>query len=176
MILRRAALALLAASALAGCATALRDAPPAELSGRLSLRVEAHEGAPARSLSSQFELRGDAWRGSLQLNSPLGTTLAQARWAPDGAELVSGEGTQRFADLDSLTRELFGESLPMAALLDWLRGRPWRDAASQRSDNPAGFEQLGWRIDLARFDEGWVVATRDRAPAVAVRARLEKPQ
>ena len=62
----------------------------------------------------------------------------------------------------------------MAALFDWLRGRPWPDAASQlRGDGVPGFEQLGWQIDLARWAEGRVEARRVAPPVVTVRVRLD---
>ncbi|MES2958358.1 MAG: outer membrane lipoprotein LolB [Pseudomonadota bacterium] len=163
---------LCAIGLLAGCAATPN--PPPELAGRLAVRVEAYAGAPARSLSTQFELRGDAQAGELQLTTPLGSTAALARWRPGSAELVSGEGTRRFADLDALAQELLGESLPLAALIDWLRGRPWPGAPNASATN--GFDQLGWRIDLSRFAEGWVLASRERAPALSVRARLERPE
>ena len=70
----------LALAWLSGCATTPGSAP--ELAGRLAVRVEAFEGAPARSLSTQFELRGNAQAGELQLTTPLGSTAAQARWRP----------------------------------------------------------------------------------------------
>jgi outer membrane lipoprotein LolB len=38
-----------------------------------------------------------------------------------------------------------------------------------------GFEQLGWSVNLARFDEAWVTARRAQAPAVTVRAKLDRP-
>jgi len=59
------------------------------------------------------------------------------------------------------------------ALIDWLRGRPWPGAPSLAS--PGGFEQLGWHVDLSRFAEGWVLAARERTPAISVRIRLELP-
>jgi outer membrane lipoprotein LolB len=157
---------------LAACASTPSPAP--DLAGRLAVRVEAYDGAPARSLSTQFELRGDARAGELQLSTPLGNTAAQARWRPGRAELVTSEGIRGFADLDALAQELIGESLPLAALLEWLRGRPWAGAPHAVAGN--GFDQLGWRIDLSRFAEGWVLAGRERAPALAVRARLERPE
>ena len=72
---------------------------------------------------------------------------------------------------------MLGESLPVAALFDWLRGRPWPGAASTTTVAPAdaGFEQLGWIVNLARFDESWVAARRDAAPTVTVRARIDRP-
>ena len=80
----RRGLAALAAGALAGCST-LTPAPGAvddTLSGRLSVQVAAHGDAPARNVSAAFDLRGGAERGELQLTSPLGTVMAQARWSP----------------------------------------------------------------------------------------------
>jgi outer membrane lipoprotein LolB len=124
-------------------------------------------------LNSAFELRGDGERGELRLNSPLGTVLAAAYWAPGEARLVTPEGERSYADLEALSREALGEALPLRALPAWLRGQPWAGSASQR--NGAGFEQLGWQIDLERFGEGWVELTRAAPPAVLLRARLERP-
>ena len=116
----------------------------------------------------------NAQAGRLQLNTPLGSAAAQARWRPGLAELTTPEGTRRFADLDALAEDMLGQALPLAALIDWLRGRAWPGAPSAASDG--GFEQLGWRIDLSRFAQGWVIAERDAAPALSVRARLEPSQ
>jgi outer membrane lipoprotein LolB len=147
------------------------------LSGRMAVRVEASAGAPAQSVSAAFELRGDAGRGRLDLSTPLGSVFAQARWAPGSVVLVTPQGDTRFDDLDALTRAVLGESLPVAALFDWLRGRPWPGAASTPSVSPAdrGFEQLGWVVNLARFDDAQVAARRTSAPAVTVRAQLDRP-
>jgi len=163
--------AIVLPAALVACATAPRPAP--DLSGRLAVRVEAHEEAPARSVSTQFELRGDAQTGELQLTTPIGSTAAQARWGPGLAELITADGTRSFISLDALAQDLLGEPLPLAALLEWLRGRPWPGAPNAAFGG--GFEQLGWRIDLSRFAEGWVLAGRESAPVVSVRARLEQP-
>jgi len=173
-VIRGRGLATLASALglLAACATPPSPAP--DLAGRLAVRIEAHDGAPARSVSTQFELRGDARAGELHLTTPLGNTAAQARWRPGSAELVTNEAIRRFEDLDALAQELIGESLPLAALLEWLRGRPWAGAPHAVAGN--GFDQLGWRIDLSRFAEGWVLAGRERAPALGVRARLERPE
>jgi len=107
------------------------------------------------------------------LTTPIGSTTAQARWRPGAAELITAEAQRGFADLDALAQELLGEALPLAALIDWLRGRPWPGAPSLAS--PGGFEQLGWHVDLSRFAEGWVLAARERTPAISVRVRLELP-
>jgi outer membrane lipoprotein LolB len=160
---------------LAGCATT----PPVAvggLGGRLSLQVDAAPPEPARQLSAGFELRGDPARGALDLTSPLGTVLAQARWQPGRAELQTPTGQQSFSDLDGLSRSTFGEPLPLTALFDWLRGRPWAGAASQPLAAGTGFEQLGWQVDTGRLAEGHLTARRSLPPAVTLRVRLEDPR
>lgn len=163
------ALAVVAGLAAGGCATP-PPAADADFAGRLWLQVAAHDGRAARSLGADFELRGSAREGSLALFTPLGTTLAQARWRPGEAELSSGDGVDRFADLDDLAQRMLGEALPLVALFDWLRARPWPAAPSVATAR--GFEQLGWQVDVARHGEGWVVVERPRPPAVTLRVRL----
>lgn len=176
--------------ALLGCATPTPP-PPRQinagevLSGRLAVVVAdmpaTHAGdaqpAPAQSLSAAFELRGSAQAGSLDLISPLGSIMAQAVWSPQGATLQSNRGRERYEDMDSLTRDMLGESLPVGALFDWLRGRPWAGAPSQpnKAPSPEGFTQMGWQVDLSRFTQAVVLAERERAPKVTLRARLDRP-
>jgi outer membrane lipoprotein LolB len=163
---------LLAALALAGCAAVPQ---PDAVSGRLALHVDAHLDRPAQSLSATFDLHGSAERGELRLSTPLGTTLAAAIWGPGEARLVTPQGERRFDDLDRLSRETFGEDLPLRALPDWLHGRPWTGAGEPaRPLRPGpGFVQLGWTIDLARFDAGQLQAWRAGPPGVRLRAQLD---
>ena len=163
-------LALAALVGLVGCAT--RPLPADALSGRLAVRVD---GQPDRNVSADFELSGDAREGQLTLTGPLGSIAAQAGWAPGRATLTTSSGRTDYADLDTLAVQALGEHVPIAALFDWLRGRPWGEApSSPRPDGGAGFEQLGWSIDLARWAEGFVDARRSAPPAVSVRARMER--
>jgi len=117
--------------------------------------------------------------------------LAQARWSPAEVVLTTPRETRRFASLDELTREALGESVPIEAWFDWLRGRPWPEAPSVLGEVAPGasagtastapssprvpsFRQLGWRVDLSQFDAGTIAATREApAPAVTVRIRLD---
>ena len=175
-VLQAAAGALLAL-ALAGCATRAPQAGDEVLSGRLQVSVEATAEQSGRSLAAAFELRGDAERGDLQLATPLGMVLARARWAPGSAELsTAGGASSRYDDLDALSRDALGEALPLRALPDWLRGRPWPGAPSlpTQPPNDPGFEQLGWSVSLARFSDGWLLAKREAPPMVTVRARLDR--
>jgi outer membrane lipoprotein LolB len=167
----RLGLALATAALLSACATPPRatdQAPPLE--GRLAVRVA---GQPERDLSASFELAGSAERGTLLLSGPLGAAAASASWSPEGAQLRSGNGDERFTSLDSLAERALGEAFPIAALFDWLRGRPWPGATSQaRDDGIPGFVQLGWQVDLGRLAEGWIEARRTQAPVVTVRVKL----
>lgn len=174
--LARAAWAVACALVVAACTTV----PPAPsvggeaLSGRLALRVEASGNDAPRAFSAAFDLRGDSRAGTLGLATPLGSMLAEARWSPGEVVLITPQETRRFADLQALTREALGESVPIEAWFDWLRGRPWPGAPSETSGTTPGFVQLGWQVDLANFAQGSVAATREwPAPAVTVRIRLD---
>lgn len=171
----RLAASLFALTVLSGCASL--QPPHAEgvqvLTGRLSVRVDSD---PVRALSAAFELSGNAREGAMALTSPLGNTLAQARWKPDDVVLETPGSQQRYPDLETMAERALGERVPLAALFDWLRGRPWSGARSEAlADGEAGFSQLGWRVGLARYAEGWVEARRDAPPAVTMRARLDGP-
>lgn len=169
----RGAAALFVALLLAACTSLPRPTLPGDaLSGRLSVRIAPSAGNEARSVSAAFELSGTPEVGRLDLTSPLGTVLVQARWAPGDVVLATPGAKTAFPDLDALTRQALGESLPVAALFDWLRGRPWQGAPSRAL--ASGFEQLGWEVNLARFDDGQVSAERSAPPAVTVRARVDR--
>jgi outer membrane lipoprotein LolB len=170
------AAALGAATLLAACATPPKPATEEgavleeRLSGRLALRVD---GDAKRSFNAIFDLVGTAERGRLGLSSPLGQQVAEAEWSPREVSLRSRQGERRYADLDSMAADALGERVPMAALFDWLRGRPWPGAASTAA--PGGFEQLGWQVDVSQQREGSVQARRLSAPGVTVQVRLDLP-
>lgn len=176
---RRPALLALAgwAALLAGCATV---APPqgtpdtSRLTGRLGVSVE---NAPDRSFSAGFELTGDAQRGRLVLTSALGLQLGEALWTEQGAELVTAEGRRRYDSPLDLASDLIGEPIPLQALPDWLRGRPWAEAPHTDLQPPEqGFLQWGWHIDRSGLAQDRMSAVRtEPAPAITVRARLDRP-
>ncbi|MCU0968440.1 MAG: outer membrane lipoprotein LolB [Rubrivivax sp.] len=155
-------LALLAA---AGCAT---RPDPGWLAGRLVV-LGGDPGTAA--WSAAFELRGDAAAGELRLSSPFGTTIAVATWDAVGARLESAEGTMAFDDLDALARRALGEPVPLRALPDWLRGRPWPGAPAEAG--AGGFRQLGWQVDTEGLAVGRIEARRLLSPGRIVRVRLD---
>ncbi len=158
---RRALAAGLASALLAACAPLRRTAPPSPMphwSGRLSLVVRSE---PVQSLSASFELQGSVDEGELRLNTPLGNSLAQARWNARETLLQAGQTVRRFDSLGELIQELTGAELPVAALFDWLAGRP----------TPAA----GWQADLGRHAQGRLTAQRLSAPAIDLRIVLDEP-
>ena len=168
----RAAAALAAAALAAGCASTPAPGTEAWTSGRLSLRVEATAQQPAQNQSAAFELRGGSDSGELRLISPLGQVLVATRWSPAGASLRSSEGERHFESLDALSRQALGEAVPLAALPDWLAGRPWPGAPHQLQ--APGFAQLGWLVHTDRLAQGWLTAQRSTPPAVLLRVKLDR--
>ncbi len=172
---RAAALALPLAALLTACVALPVDDRVLDgetLSGRLALRIDTVGEEQPRSVVAGFELQGAPAAGRLNLSTPTGQVMAQARWAPGRVVLVTPQGEKPYGSLDALTREVLGESLPVAALFDWLHGRPWPGAAHE-AQSP-GFRQLGWTVDLARFADDTIVAVREGAPAVTVRVKLDR--
>jgi outer membrane lipoprotein LolB len=166
----RLACALMALASAGGCAVRPPGTPDV-IAGYLAVRVDDE---PPRAFSAAFTLTGSPAAGELTLEGPLGTTAARARWAPGMAEIETAEGRSTHADLDALAEQALGERVPMAALFDWLHGRPWAAAPSQPwTDGRVGFDQLGWQVDLADWGQRRVVARRSTAPVVTVRVRLE---
>lgn len=172
--------ALALSISLAGCASLRPSDEPALadlLAGRMSVQVAATDTSEAHSLSAAFELSGTPERGRLDLNSPIGSTVARARWQADSVVLDTPQGQTRHTTLADMTRTVVGEELPVPALFDWLRGRPWPGAESTSAiaPEPAGFRQLGWTVDLSRFDEARISARRAAPPAVTVQVKLDRP-
>nr|WP_217704113.1 outer membrane lipoprotein LolB [Schlegelella koreensis] len=167
---------MLGALLLAGCALTPQPFAPGgdALTGRLALRIEASGTQPARAFAAAFDLRGSADAGGLDLSTPLGSLLAQARWQPGEVALRTPQGSRRYADLDALSRDVLGEPVPLAALFDWLRGRPWPGAPSAPGPD-GGFEQLGWRVDLSRLADAAVSAVHPEPPVMSVRVQLDRP-
>jgi outer membrane lipoprotein LolB len=149
------------ATLLTGCAqplvqpTAADDQPQRVWRGRLALRVDKHP--EPTSFFANFELSGQPDTGELTLSTPLGTTLAQLRWSPQQVRLRNNGQTRAFDSLDALATEATGAAIPIAALFEWLQGRP---AAAD-----------GWRADLSQLEAGRLVARRSQ-PEPAAELRL----
>jgi outer membrane lipoprotein LolB len=176
---------LAAALVLAACATLT---PPAERvhTGRFSL-VTAN-GERKDNTSGRFVLAVHRTALTLDLGTPIGTTLARIEIDDQGARLTatSQDGPQelRGPDAETLTQQFFGWALPVSGLGDWILGRPapGRPANIRREyDQIVAFEQDGWSFEiLDRFANDAprrLVATRAAradAPAITLRLVLEQ--
>lgn len=155
--------ALVFALVLAGCASAPKPPPAADMesgpwSGRLAVQVQ---DKPEQSFSAGFELKGSALSGELQLFSPVGGTLAVLDWQPGRARLQANARTREFYSVDALVAEVSGTAIPVRALFDWLRG--------------IATPVAGWRADLSQLAQGRIAAKRlDPPPEADLRVVLER--
>lgn len=152
--LRRLCLLLALAShfLIVGCSTkksisAYSGSDIAMWNGRISLLTFT---VPPQRVTVSFLLQGSPERGELALYSPLGNTIALARWSPGKAELQQGPTVQQFVDLDTLTEAISGSPLPVVAMFSWLEGQ--------------NVSANGW------------VANLDDLPAGRLQARRESPE
>ena len=157
------AVLLLSLSLLTACMHAPRtpagSAQAALWSGRLSLQVHSE---PVQSFSAGFELKGSPAQGELLLSSPLGNNLLAARWTPLEAVLEEAGKTRKFSNIDALIEQSTGAALPVAALFDWLHGKPG--------------QQQGWTADLGQLAQGRISAQRSKPlPRADLRMVLDRP-
>jgi outer membrane lipoprotein LolB len=171
--------------ALAGCATAPLPAPDRVFTGRFS--AIASRADKRETLSGRFsvEVRGN--EQTIDLSTPLGTTVARIEVGPNGAR-ASGPGVQevRGPDPDALTEQLLGWRLPVSGMPDWIDGRPapGRPARVERDGSrPVLIEQDGWTV---RLQETFAASGRPRlivlerpasplAPGVVLRLVVDDP-
>lgn len=169
-IFRRAASTLTLAGALgvlsvlAGCATT--SAPRSttavapyrdtlDLAGRIAINYS--RDGKQESLSGKFTWRQTAANTDVTLISPTGQTVAVINVTPAAATLKrSGEPTRTASDLDSLTRETLGWTLPVSGLRDWLQGYAVAADGSRFSASPASDTVVtrdGWKLDYVSWQD-----------------------
>ena len=162
-ITRRLSLLAIAA-VLAGCATtganlststvgAYRDS--IDLSGRLSVNYQK-DGRP-ESVTGNFNWTQRPGRIDVSLASPLGQTIAAITVTPESATLTQAERAPRVAkDIDALSAQALGFSLPVAGLRDWLQGYA-TDANGKRfvasPVNNSVNTNDGWRLRFVSWQD-----------------------
>jgi outer membrane lipoprotein LolB len=177
-----AAVAML--SLLAACATVVAP-PDRSFAGRFA--ATATRGEQRESVSGRFNLEVRGHRQTLDLATPLGTTLARIDVEPGQARATGAQMQElRGPDADDLTEQLLGWRLPVGGLADWLEGRPAPGRVA-RIERDAGrvvlIEQDGWTIRLSEASDPGARPRRllferpagPGTPAVSLRLILDEP-
>lgn len=160
MLLTRRLSLIAIAAVLAGCATT--STPPGtsadttvgayrdtiELAGRLQVKYQK-DNQPG-FVAGNFEWSQQPGNIQVTLASPTGQTMATIQVTPGQATLTQANGAPRTAkDIDTLSAQALGWSLPVSGLRDWLQGYA-TDASGKRfaasPGNNSVFTQDGWRL------------------------------
>ncbi|MBQ5948261.1 lipoprotein insertase outer membrane protein LolB [Massilia sp. ST3] len=163
LITRRLSLIALAA-ALAGCATTGAPLSTATvgayretiaLDGKLS--VNYIKDGRQESLTGNFSWEQRPGRIDVSLASPLGQTLATIAVTPEGATLTQADRAPRTAaDIDSLTQQTLGWTLPVSGLRDWLQGYALDADGKRFAASPANNSVVtkdGWRLRFVSWQD-----------------------
>jgi outer membrane lipoprotein LolB len=163
--MRPAALILAAAlGALSGCATTSAPRSSAavapyrdsiDLAGRIAInysRDGKHE-----SLSGKFTWQQSQANTDVSLISPTGQTVAVINVTPTSATLKqSGKAPRSAPDLDSLTTQTLGWTLPVSGLRDWLQGYAIAADGKRFVATPANDTVVtrdGWKLDYVSWQD-----------------------
>jgi len=166
-ITRRLSLFAIAA-VLAGCATTSNESTTAstatvgayrdtiDFSGRLSANYQK-DGQPG-SITGNFEWSQQPGRIEVALFSPTGQTVATISVTPEQATLTQANQAPRTArDIDTLTAQALGWSLPVSGLRDWLQGYATDASGKRFAASPAKNEVFtadGWRLRFVSWQKG----------------------
>ena len=162
-ISRRLSLLVLAAT-LAGCATTSAPLSTAtvgayretiDLSGKLSVNYLKDD--KQESLTGNFTWDQTPNRIEVNLSSPLGQTIATIAVTPEGATLTqSGQPPRTAADIDGLTQQALGWTLPVSGLRDWLQGYALDAEGKRFAASPANNSVVtkdGWRLRFVSWQD-----------------------
>jgi outer membrane lipoprotein LolB len=158
---------VMGASALLGACSTL---PPPVSGEHAAIRERARADKHAAfSLSGRFVVKGPQqsvsagldWAHSdaldeLQVNGPLGKTLARLTRDVNGVRLVDDrQRISEAATLDELASELFGARVPLTRAAGWVTARPGtadvlsRDALGRVSV----LAEQGWRVEYTAYED-----------------------
>lgn len=119
--------------------TANRQDIPFNVSGRISVNMDG------KGSVGQFDWAHRATDDLLSVNSPLGSTVARLQRDASGVSLQADGKTWQAADVESLTQEVLGWTLPLGNLVWWIRGLPAPDEPYRFADD-GSLTQQGWTI------------------------------
>lgn len=157
-------LAFAATALLSACATpdanlsresvaAYRDT--IDLNGRLTVNYQ--KDGQTETLTGKFNWVQTPAAVNVGLASPLGQTIATITVTPESATLVQGDRAPRVArDIDTLTAQALGWSLPVSGLRDWLQGYATGADGQRFAASPAANTVTtadGWRLTYVSWQD-----------------------
>ncbi len=126
-----------------------------ELRGRLTINFEK-DGKPD-TLTGNFNWVQSPAGVDVTLASPLGQTMATIQVKPGVATLTqSGKAPRVAPDIDSLTAQTLGWSLPVSGLRDWLQGYATSADGTRFAASPANNSVTtpdGWRLSFVAWHD-----------------------
>ena len=124
------------------------------LNGRLAVNYQKN-GQP-ETLSGHFTWAQTADAVDVTLGSSFGT-LARIRVTPESATLTQSDQAPRVArDIDSLTAQTLGWSLPVSGLRDWLQGYATGADGARFAASPANntvTTRDGWKLTFVSWQD-----------------------
>jgi outer membrane lipoprotein LolB len=167
-----------ALSALGGCATTSNSSSRSgaavapyrdsvDLAGRIAINYS--RDGKKESLNGKFTWQQSKANTDVSLISPTGQIVAVINVTPSSATLKqSGKEPRTAPDLDSLTTQTLGWTLPVSGLRDWLQGYAVASDGSRFVATPANDTVVtrdGWKLDY--------VSWQDDAAAVPAPKRID---
>jgi outer membrane lipoprotein LolB len=155
-MIRNLLIAAALSAAVAGCATTgprstAVVAPYSdniELNGRININY-SHDGKKESS-TVNYDWQQDKDNTSITLISPTGQTVAVIKVTPRSATLTeSGKPPQVAPDVNTLTRQILGWTLPVAGLREWLQGHATDSNGQPFVASPANDTVItrdGWKL------------------------------
>ncbi|MHA4869179.1 outer membrane lipoprotein LolB [Duganella sp. PWIR1] len=163
--LARPFLIAVAAAVLAGCAT-MSAAPRSsaavapyrdsvDLAGRIAINYS--RDGKKESLNGKFTWQQTKANTDVSLISPTGQTVAVINVTPTSATLKeSGKAPRTAPDLDTLTQQALGWTLPVSGLRDWLQGYAIDSEGKRFVATPANDNVItrdGWKLEYMSWQD-----------------------
>lgn len=162
----RPLLIALALSTVAGCAitpsaprSSAAVAPyrdSVDFGGRIAINY-SRDGRK-ESLNGTFTWKQNQANTDVSLISPTGQTVAVINVTPHSATLTeSGKAPKTAPDLDTLTAQALGWTLPVSGLRDWLQGYATDREGKRFVASPANDSVItrdGWKLEYVTWQDG----------------------
>lgn len=128
-----------------------------KLKGRIGVQANG-KGFSGSAQWRHARVANQTSNDDIALFSPLGSQFATIKISADEVRLVAADSKIYTArDVESLTREVLGWSLPVTGLMDWVLGRPAPGIAELIRWDAMGritrLTQSGWEIEYLQYIE-----------------------